>query len=405
MSIFEPARRIPGFGLYCLGNGLSIFGTGLWCAVIFWFVWRHTQSAPVLGLVAATTAAPLLLCAVGGVTADQYNRKTVLVVSQVGALAVAVIFAGITLTGYFNLWVVLALNACNSLITAFEFPARNAFKSDIAGNILVAAANSLYSAVDTGAFALGLAMAGALIALFPISAETICAVINAVSFVSALWALAVVRPAQTYTAPSRNGPVPTTRDCLTLALTNTRVFTLLLQVIIVALFLSQVQPLLPAYASERFNEGQMSGLLLFTLQATAIVGPLMAGSFKDQFVWARKMLLLLPIALLGFALAPNLATSFIALAAMGLLSSLQNTSNNSAILTIVPPSMIGRISGWQASLNSGMHMIAAPATGYAAGFFGTRVTFLGCAVAGAFCIMVARIVNSRAVPTTNSREA
>src|SRR5271168_958883 len=147
MSIFEPVRRIKGFGLYLIGNGLSIFGTGLWCAVMFWFVWRHTNSAPALGLVAATTAAPLLLCAVGGVTADHYDRRGVLMLTQVIALLVAAVFAAITLAGYFNLWVVLALNATNSLITAFEYPARNAFKADIAGTTMTARVNSLYSAV------------------------------------------------------------------------------------------------------------------------------------------------------------------------------------------------------------------------------------------------------------------
>jgi hypothetical protein len=68
------AFQIPGFGQYCLGQGLSIIGTGMQCVLVPWYVYYQTKSPLALALVAVTTALSLCLCPYGGVIADNYNR-------------------------------------------------------------------------------------------------------------------------------------------------------------------------------------------------------------------------------------------------------------------------------------------------------------------------------------------
>lgn len=385
--IVATVRQVKGFGSYLAGYAPSIFGNGLWRAVIFWFVWRHTESVLALGWVSATTAVPLLLCAVGGMVADRYNRRRILIASQVVGVAVAAAFAVITLTGYFNLWLVLALNAINGLVTALEFPARNAFKVDMAGTALATRVSSLYVAVDTVAYVSGLMLAGGLIAFTPSHAESVCAVINLVSFFGALWALVMIRPQEPHLTDSQ--AAPSLRDCLSFAMRDFRVLALLLQLAIVALCFSQFEPLLPAYATEAFSQGSLSGLLLVILQAMYIIGSLISARIENQVGWSWRAAFLLPFPLFVFAVAPNLVISLFALSMIGLLTSLQDTSNFSSTLTIVPQNMVGRFSGWRGSLYWAVSLIAAPTTAYTAKAAGSRLTFMFCAIACLVCLVVA----------------
>ena len=63
------AFQITGFGQYCLGQGLSIVGTGMQCVLVPWYVYYQTQSPLALAMVAVTTALSLCLCPYGGVIA------------------------------------------------------------------------------------------------------------------------------------------------------------------------------------------------------------------------------------------------------------------------------------------------------------------------------------------------
>ena len=293
------------------------------CVLVPWYVYYQTKSPFALALVAVTTALSLCLCPYGGVIADKYNRWTILIVSQWVALVQAVVLGLIAMTGAFNLWLVLALNFLAGTITAFEFPARQAFKSELADEDTLAGVIGFYNSVDFTAFAVGQAIGGVMIVSLPSNAATLCFFVNAVSYLAALWALLAVRPQSTL-KPAANSastePAQTLSimEGLRLVSSDRLVLALMLQTAIVVLFCKRFDPLLPAFAEEGLKNVAATGWLKVGMVVGAILGGLCMGriaSKQSQLRWSYHMLVALPVVLLVlFAIAREPITASLAVA-------------------------------------------------------------------------------------------
>jgi len=81
------AFRYRNFRLYFFGQSLSLLGTWVQQVAMSWLVYRMTGSAFLLGVTAFASQIPILVFApLGGLWADRYNRRKLLIWSQVFAL-------------------------------------------------------------------------------------------------------------------------------------------------------------------------------------------------------------------------------------------------------------------------------------------------------------------------------
>jgi len=381
------ALQIPGFGQYCLGQGLSIVGTGMQCVLVPWYVFYQTKSPLALAMVAVTTALSLcLLCPVGGVVADRYNRWTILIISQVVALAQAAALGLIAMTGAFNLWVVLALNFLAGTITAFEAPARDAFKSELAGEDTLAAALGFYGTVDTTAFALGQAIGGVMIVSLSGDAATVCFLVNAASYLAALGALLAVRSRTVPVAPQKM-PALSMMEWLRLVSSGRLVLGLMLQTAIVVLFCTRFDPLLPAYAEGELKSVEATGWLKVAMVIGAILGGLLMGriaSKESQLRWSYRMLIALPVVLLiWFVIAwEPISASLVVVIVSGVLL-VQDRCCAASLLTSVAPQMRGRVASWRITLIWGLEFLVAVPLGWAAATGGVLPVLIISATIGA----------------------
>jgi MFS family permease len=386
------ALQIPGFGQYCLGQGLSIIGTGMQCVLVPWYVYYQTKSAIALMLVAVTTALSLCLCPYGGVIADRYNRWNILIISQVVALAQAAVLGWIAMAGMFNLWVVLALNFLAGTITAFEFPARQAFKSELVGEDRLATVIGFYNSVDFTAFALGQAIGGVMIISLSADAATVCFFVNAASYLAALWALIAVRPR---TVPKPTVATTTTEEVQSLSMmeglrlvrSDRLVLALMLQTAIVVLFCKRFDPLLPAYAEDGLRSVEATGWLKVAMVIGAILGGLVMGRIagkESQLRWSYRMLLALPVVLLIlFAVAWEPITASLAVAIVSGVLLIQDSCCLASIQINVAPQMRGRVVSWRVTVNWGLDLLVAIPLGWAAATGGVRPVLITCAAMGA----------------------
>jgi MFS family permease len=384
------ALQIPGFGQYCLGQGLSIIGTGMQCVLVPWYVYYQTKSAIALALVAVTTALSLCLCPYGGVIADRYNRWTILIVSQVIALTQAAVLGLIAFTGAFNLWAVLALNFLAGTITAFEFPARQAFKSELAGEDRLATAIGFYNSVDFTAFALGQAIGGVMIVSLSADAATVCFFVNAASYLAALWALIAVRPRtmlKPVAAASGETQALSMIEGLRLVRSDRLVLALMLQTAIVVLFCKRFDPLLPAYAEDGLKSVEATGWLKVAMVIGAILGGLVMGRIvgkESQLRWSYRMLMALPVVLLIlFAIAWEPITASLAVAIVSGVLLIQDSCCLASIQTNVAPQMRGRVVSWRVTVNWGLDLLVAMPLGWAVAKGGVRPVLITCAAMGA----------------------
>src|SRR5436189_3068320 len=106
------ALRHRNFRLFFSGQIISLIGTWMQTVAQSWLVYRLTGSSALLGSVNFAGQIPVfLLSPVGGVIADRYSRHRIVIATQCFSMLLAMILAGLTLSGYITVWEIFVLSA------------------------------------------------------------------------------------------------------------------------------------------------------------------------------------------------------------------------------------------------------------------------------------------------------
>src|SRR5262245_1668818 len=105
------------YRLYFFGQGFSMLGSWLQSVAQSWLVYRLTGSSFQLGLVAFIGQAPLLfLSPVGGLLADRYPRRRLVLATQTLSMLLAFVLAAKALAGRVELWQILLIAALQGIV-------------------------------------------------------------------------------------------------------------------------------------------------------------------------------------------------------------------------------------------------------------------------------------------------
>jgi len=182
------------FRLYLFGQTVSAIGTWMNFTASAWLVLQLTHSGTALGTNIALYFLPvLLLGAYGGVLADRFDKRKILLVTQAAYAVVAFTLWSLVATDVAQLWMVYVLSLASGLVTAFDNPSRQSFYVEMVGEEQVRNAVSLNSAAFTGSRVIGPAIAGVLIATVGIAT---CFLVDAFSYIAVLTALLMMRPSE-----------------------------------------------------------------------------------------------------------------------------------------------------------------------------------------------------------------
>ncbi|WP_298627199.1 MFS transporter [uncultured Legionella sp.] len=120
-------KRNRDYSLLYLGQFISFIGTMITFVALPYQIYHLTQSTLVVGLLSFTQLIPLLVTAlVGGVFADRYNRRALLIISEI-LLAVGCCF--LALNSYLNTPSIITIFIVSSLMSAITGLHRPAFDS------------------------------------------------------------------------------------------------------------------------------------------------------------------------------------------------------------------------------------------------------------------------------------
>jgi MFS family permease len=170
---------------------LSAVGTWMNFTASSWLVLQLTGSGTALGVNGALAFGPvLLLGAFGGVLADRYDKRRILMTTQTAYAVVALTMATLVATDVVMLWMVYALSLASGIVTAIDNPARQSFYVEMVGEESLTNAVSLNSAAFTGSRVIGPALAGILIASVGIAT---CFLVDGFSYLAVLTALLSMR--------------------------------------------------------------------------------------------------------------------------------------------------------------------------------------------------------------------
>jgi MFS family permease len=183
------------FRLLFVGQGLSRLGDGLFTAAVAWLSWSLTHQPGAVALVAAAAYAPTLLATVIGASyADRYDRRRLMIATDLVRAAAVAVAPMLLALGLLNLTLLVAVAALLSLAGAPFTPARNAIVTQIAPPGRLLEANGLLQVSFRSAFFVGPLLLAPLLAIA--SMELVLA-IDAFTFLVSAATLGATHPRPT----------------------------------------------------------------------------------------------------------------------------------------------------------------------------------------------------------------
>lgn len=378
------ALRVPNYRLFAAGQLASLIGTWMQTVAQSWLVYRLTDSALLLGLTGFASQIPVFLLApLGGVFADQFDRRRVLIATQAVMMVLALLLAAVTLSGVVRVWHIFTLAALLGVANAFDIPARQAFVASLVDRQTLPNAIALNSSMFNGARLLGPAIAGIVVAAV---GEGFCFLINGVSYIAVIGALVMIRA---HPAPVRSTVSAWERvvEGFAFSWRTPPVRALLLLLGLISLMGMPYAVLMPIFADRILGGGPSAyGLLMSASGLGALTGAGMLAVRSTLRGLGRIIAVSacgFGICLVLFSLSRSLWISAALLVPIGCFMMLEMASSNTLIQAMVPDRLRGRVMSVYSMMFMGMAPIGALMAGALAEPLGAPATV---AIGGVICI-------------------
>jgi MFS family permease len=367
-----PVLRHRNFRLYVVGQGLSLIGFWMQSVAQSWLVYRLTESAFALGVVAFFAYAPVIAVApVAGVVADRVRRFNLVIVTQVLLLLIAAALGVVVATGNTTVPIIVIAAAANGIVSAFDIPARQSFLVEMVGPEDLPGAIALNASIFNAARMVGPAVAGLLVAEV---GEAPCFLLNAASYLALLVALARMRldpPA----AGSASAPTTGFFDGVRYVRSQPVLRTLLLLLGVVGSLGFPWVVLLPVFAGQVFDVGPRGyGMLLAAAGIGAVLSGLRLASRRYSRLEHRRNLLVgltsLGCGVVGLSLSGSLVVALAAQALAGFGMIRYAATTNTLLQLVVEDRYRGRIMGLYTVMFLGTAPLGSLALGAIAERFG-----------------------------------
>ena len=372
---------IRNYRLYFIGQAISVSGTWMQAVAQSWLVLQLTGSGTAIGLVTALQFLPMLFLAPwGGVIADRFDKRSLLIVTQSIAAVLAAILGLLVVTDVVQLWMVYVLAACLGIVSSIDVPARQTFIMEMVGRDSVTNAVSLNSVLVNAARVFGPSVAGVLIVTVGIGP---CFLINALSYAGVLVALLMMRPDDLEPAPTQPRKPGQLREGLRYVWSHHAVLVPLLMMALVGTFAYEYQVSLPLFAKFTFGgDAGTYAAMTAAMGAGAVVGGLVTASRGARSAVALAVIgIAFGVVQILVALAPSLAVALVSLALLGAVSISFLALGNSTLQLSASPEMRGRVMGLWAVAFLGSTPIGGPIIGWIGEYVGARAALgLGGAV-------------------------
>ena len=278
---FRSLRRHRNYRIFFTGQLVSLAGTWMQNVALAWLVIELSGSPLAIGALAFWRFVPFTVFGlVAGVVADRIESRKLVMATQAAAMAISIALAVVTLTGTATLPIVYALAALGGVALAFDAPGRQSLTFQMVGPRELPNAVALNSGLFNGSRVIGPAIAGLVIAAV---GTGLCFVLNALSFLAVLTALAIVREEEL--RPVVRDPCATIVDGLrraaSFAWNDPQLRPILTVVTVVSTVGFNFHVLVPLLAADTLHVGPEGfGLLSASFGLGALVGALATASFR-----------------------------------------------------------------------------------------------------------------------------
>ncbi|MBN2007330.1 MAG: MFS transporter [Anaerolineae bacterium] len=169
-SFFLPQKRPSGlaaFTVFVVGQIISLMGSSMTLFAANLWAWEKTGKATTLSISTLAGFAPtIFLIPVAGALVDRWNRKVVMMLSDLGAGLATLVLLLLLTTGYLQVWHLYVANVLSGIFGAFQFPAASAAMTLIVPKTQYGRANGLMWLTTPAANVFGPILAAALLRPF-----------------------------------------------------------------------------------------------------------------------------------------------------------------------------------------------------------------------------------------------
>jgi len=384
------ALRHRNYRLFLTGQIISTVGTWMQSVAMPWLALQLTHSGLLVGLVLAVQFTPVLLGSqFGGIIADRYRKRTVLLITQSAFTIPSFGLFVLSASGHAQYWEVLIAAAATGTINLFDVPARQSFLIEMVGKHDLMNAIALNSSVFNGAAVIGPSVAGVIIGAVGVS---ICFLANSISYLAAVGALLLMRNLPTVVREQHEQHwLRRIAQGAAYARREPVVGLLLVVVAVFSLFAMNRLTLMPLFADQVLHVGATGfGFLMGSMGLGALAGALMLAFFPNlggdpqrQFwlgiIWVA--------ALLTFSISRSFPLSLATLLVAGYCQISFVATANNRIQTLTPDNLRGRVMALYAQALIGVGPVGSTQAGALSTLFGAPWAMaIGAAVAGGVLI-------------------
>jgi len=374
-------------------NAMSNIGTWAQRVAQDWLVLELTNNnAAMLGLVTAIQFLPaMLLSLYGGLLADRFSKRKLLILTNTGAGLSSVVLGLLVVSKSVELWHVFALALLLGVFTAIDSPIRVSFTSELVGKDDLANAVSLNSANFNVGRLVGPALSGYLIYLYGTGPSFL---INTGTYVFMVVTLLVIRDKDLHitTKPARDNKLS---EAFVYVRSRPDLLMVMLTVFFTTTFGLNFQIFIALMATHEFNMGpDQFGALGSILAIGSLSGAILAARLEKHRT--TKNILrgasLFGALLIASAYLPNPVLYAIMLPIMGATALLTLISANTYVQGNTTNALRGRVMGIYLMIFMGGTPIGSPMIGFIANAVGIRPTIVLC---GMILVAAAYIIRRR----------
>jgi MFS family permease len=379
--------RHRNYRLFFGGQSLSLIGTWITRIATSWLVYRLTGSELLLGVVGFCGQVPtLLLAPFAGVLVDRWDRRRILVVTQILSLVQSLALASLTFSNTITVRSILVLQVVQGLINAFDTPARQAFVVELVDDRAdLANAIALNSSMVNGSRIIGPSIGGALIAAV---GEGWCFMADAISYLFVIASLVAMKVARAPRARVEAHVLSELKTGYRYVMSSPPIRTALLVLAIVSAMGMPYTVLMPVIVTHVLHGGPRTlGVLMTASGAGALGGALYLAS-RETVVGLGRVSMMATITfgagLVAFAFVRNEILAVLVLPIVGAGFMVQLAATNTILQTIVEDHLRGRVMAFYTMAFFGTAPIGSLLAGVAADRIGAQWTIAWC---GVVCVL------------------
>jgi MFS family permease len=392
------ALRHRNFRLFWFGQLISLIGTWMQSIGQAWLILQLTHSAWLLGVVGALQFLPVMLLSLfGGVLADRFPKRRVLLFTQSFAMLQASVLWILVASGHIQVWEVLVLASLLGLTNSFDMPTRQAFVVEMVGREDLPNAVALNSSIFNLARVIGPGLGGLIIAFLGIAPLFL---LNAISFVPVIIGLALIRMSELHALAkhstrsgetSKQSTLQSLREGLEYVVRTPSILLIITVIGAISLFGINFNVILPLFATDVLHSGAMGfGLLsaAFGLGALCSALWLAWGNRKPSVHYLLIAALAFSVLEILFAFSHLFVLSLVLIASVGFAMIAFSANSNTALQTVTPDHLRGRVMSVYMVVFAGSVPLGNLFTGGLAHVYGAPIALL----AGGCLSMVAALV-------------